>query len=107
MDRAGRQTAEGEEGERPHKERSRKGSAPLAPSRRSVPAISRRRRRAETAVWRRRKAFVTPHDFRRAVSTWLGDRGERPDIIEAVAGHAPSGVTRLHYNLSLLLPLVG
>jgi integrase len=50
---------------------------------------------------------VTPHDFRRAVSTWLGDRGERPDIIEAIAGHAPRGVTRLHYNLSLLLPLVG
>jgi integrase len=50
---------------------------------------------------------VTPHDFRRAVSTWLGDRGERPDAIEAIAGHAPKGVTRLHYNLSLLLPLVG
>src|SRR5262245_22086529 len=50
---------------------------------------------------------VTPHDFRRAVSTWLGDRGERPDVIEAIAGHAPKGVTRLHYNLSLLLPLLG
>jgi integrase len=49
---------------------------------------------------------VTPHDFRRAVSTWLGDRGERPDVIEAIVGHAPRGVTRLHYNLSLLLPMV-
>ena len=49
---------------------------------------------------------ITPHDFRRAVSTWLGDRGERPDVIEAIAGHAPRGVTRIHYNLSLLLPMV-
>jgi integrase len=49
---------------------------------------------------------ITPHDFRRAVSTWLGDRGERPDVIEAIAGHVPRGVTRVHYNLSLLLPMV-
>jgi integrase len=49
---------------------------------------------------------ITPHDFRRAVSTWLGDRGERPDVIEAIADHAPHGVTRVHYNLSLLLPMV-
>ena len=43
---------------------------------------------------------MTPHDFRRVVSTWLGDRGERPDVIEMI------GATRLHYNHSLLLPLV-
>jgi integrase len=49
---------------------------------------------------------VTPHDFRRAVATWLGDRGERPDVIEEILGHSPKGVTRLHYNHSRLLPLV-
>jgi integrase len=49
---------------------------------------------------------VTPHDFRRAVSTWLADRGERPDVIETILGHSAKGVTRLHYNHSLLLPLV-
>lgn len=49
---------------------------------------------------------MTPHDFRRAVSTWLGDRGERPDVIEMILSHSVRGVTRVHYNLSLLLPLV-
>jgi integrase len=52
------------------------------------------------------KRVVTPHDFRRAASTWLGDRGERPDVIEAIVGHAPRGVTRAYYNLSRLLPMV-
>jgi integrase len=49
---------------------------------------------------------ATPHDFRRSISTWLGDRGERSDVIEMVLGHSPQGVTRKHYNLSLLLPPV-
>ncbi len=49
---------------------------------------------------------ITAHDFRRAVSSWLGDCGERPDVIEAILGHAPIGVTRTHYNHSLMLPLV-
>jgi integrase len=49
---------------------------------------------------------ATPHDFRRTISTWLGDRGERSDVIEMILGHSPQGVTRKHYNLSLLLPLV-
>jgi integrase len=49
---------------------------------------------------------VTAHDFRRALSSWLGDCGERPDVIEAILGHAPMGVTRTHYNHSLMLPLV-
>jgi integrase len=49
---------------------------------------------------------VTAHDFRRALSSWLGDFGERPDVIAAILGHAPVGVTRTHYNHSLMLPLV-
>jgi integrase len=49
---------------------------------------------------------ATPHDFRRAISTWLADRGERGEVIEAILGHAPTGITRRHYNLSLLLPFV-
>jgi len=52
------------------------------------------------------ESSATPHDFRRTISTWLGDRGERSDVIEMILGHAPQGVTRKHYNLSLLLPLV-
>jgi integrase len=46
---------------------------------------------------------ATPHDFRRTISTWLGDHGERTDVIETILGHSPHGVTRKHYNLSLLL----
>jgi integrase len=46
---------------------------------------------------------ATPHDFRRSVSTWLGDHGERTDVIDTILGHSPQGVTRKHYNLSLLL----
>ena len=49
---------------------------------------------------------VTPHDARRAVSTWLGDRGERPDVVDAILGHRPNSLSGQVYNLSLLLPLV-
>jgi len=49
---------------------------------------------------------ATPHDFRRSISTWLGDHGERTDVIETILGHSPQGVTRKHYNLNLLLPPV-
>ena len=44
---------------------------------------------------------ATAHDFRRAVATWLADRGERSEVIEAILGHSPQGVTRRHYNMSL------
>ena len=50
---------------------------------------------------------ASPHDFRRTVATWLADRGERSEVIEAILGHAPQGVTRRHYNLSLFLPFIG
>ena len=49
---------------------------------------------------------ATAHDFRRAIATWLADHGERGEVIEAILGHAPQSVTRRHYNLSFLLPLV-
>ena len=47
------------------------------------------------------------HDFRRTVATWLADRGERSEVIEAILGHSPQGVTRRHYNMSLFLPFIG
>ena len=50
---------------------------------------------------------ASPHDFRRTVATWLADRGERSEVIEAILGHAPQGVTRRHYNLGLYLPFIG
>src|SRR5262249_6856523 len=49
---------------------------------------------------------ATPHDYRRSISTWLGDHGERTDVIETILGHSPQGVTRTHTNRSLLLPRV-
>ena len=34
---------------------------------------------------------VTRTTFVERCRTWLGNRGERPDAIEAIAGHAPKG----------------
>jgi integrase len=65
-------------------------------------AMQRACSRARLAGERR----ITPHDFRRALATWLGDRGERPDVVELMLGHTRKGVTRVHYNHSLMLPLV-
>ena len=55
----------------------------------------------------RGRALRPAHDFRRTVATWLADRGERSEVIEAILGHAPQGVTRRHYNMSLFLPFIG
>jgi integrase len=49
---------------------------------------------------------VTVHDMRRAISTWAGDNGIRPDVIDRILNHAPLDVTRRHYNHSTLDPLV-
>ena len=49
---------------------------------------------------------LTTHDLRRAIATWCGDNGVRPDVIDAILSHKPKDVTRLHYNLSTLDPLV-
>jgi integrase len=40
----------------------------------------------------------TPHDLRRTVATRLGELGVSDDVIGRILGHAPQGVTRLHYN---------
>jgi integrase len=44
------------------------------------------------------------HDARRCVATWLGERGVRPDVIDAILNHAPKAqdVTRRHYNHAVL-----
>ncbi len=49
---------------------------------------------------------VTIHDLRRSISTWLGERGTRPDVIDLILNHQPRDVTRRHYNLATMLPLV-
>lgn len=40
------------------------------------------------------------HDLRRTVATGLGELGVADEVIGRVLGHAPSGVTRVHYNHS-------
>lgn len=49
---------------------------------------------------------ITIHDTRRAIGSWFGDNGVRPDVIERVLNHTPQDVTRRHYNHSTLEPLV-
>ena len=60
-----------------------------------------RRVRAEVGL-----ADLTTHDLRRAIATWAGDSGIRPDVIDAILSHKPRDVTRIHYNHSTLDPLV-
>jgi integrase len=45
---------------------------------------------------------VTIHDMRTAISTWLGDQGVRPDVIDRILNHKPRSVTRRHYNFALM-----
>ena len=47
---------------------------------------------------------VTIHDLRRAIGTNLGEMGFRPDVIDRVLNHAPVGVTRQHYDFSIMIP---
>jgi integrase len=49
---------------------------------------------------------ITLHDLRRSISTWLGDNGTRPDVIDLILNHQPRDVTRRHYNLSTMQDLV-
>lgn len=48
----------------------------------------------------------TVHDLRRTIATWLGEQGERSDVIQAVLNHTPRDITRLHYNHARLTPFV-
>jgi integrase len=63
-----------------------------------------------TAMRRTRDALgiddITIHDMRRAISTWAGDNGIRPDVIDRILNHVAADVTRKHYNHSTLDPLV-
>ena len=47
---------------------------------------------------------VTTHDMRRCISTWLGNQGVRPDVIDLILNHLPAAtdVTRKHYNFATL-----
>lgn len=49
------------------------------------------------------------HDMRRTITTWLGDRGERSDVLDRIlhhhSGHSAgqrSSVTETHYNFSIM-----
>jgi integrase len=52
---------------------------------------------------------LTLHDMRKAITTWLGDRGERGDVLDRIqhhhSGHATgnrSSVTSSHYDFSVM-----
>lgn len=49
---------------------------------------------------------ITVHDMRRAIATWCGNTGVRPDVVDRVLNHKPRDVTRVHYNHSTLDTLV-
>ena len=49
---------------------------------------------------------VTLHDLRKCMSTWLGENGVRPDVIDRVLNHQPRDVTRRHYNFAQMDGLV-
>lgn len=45
-------------------------------------------------------AHFTPHDLRRTAATWLGQRGIRPDVIDALLGHTLPKITRTYNRAS-------
>jgi integrase len=49
-----------------------------------------------TVTWKER---ATPHDTRRTAATRMAKAGVAPEIVAAVLGHVPTGVTRRHYDL--------
>ncbi len=49
---------------------------------------------------------VTLHDLRKGMSTWLGEVGVRPDVIDRILNHQPRDVTRRHYNFAQMEGLV-
>ena len=42
------------------------------------------------------------HDMRKAITSWLGERGERPDILDMILHHGSKNVTKTHYNFSTM-----
>jgi integrase len=45
-----------------------------------------------------KKLDFTSHDLRRTAATRLGDLGTSDELVERILGHAPTGVSRKHYN---------
>ena len=45
-------------------------------------------------------ADVHLHDMRKAITSWLGERGERPDILDRILHHGSKNVTDTHYNFA-------
>jgi integrase len=43
---------------------------------------------------------VRLHDMRKAIASWLGERGERPDILDMILHHGSKSVTQTHYNFA-------
>ncbi len=43
---------------------------------------------------------VRLHDMRKAITSWLGERGERPDILDMILHHGSKSVTKTHYNFA-------
>ena len=60
-----------------------------------------RRLRASTGI-----EDITIHDLRKCMSTWLGEQGTRPDVIDRILNHQPRDVTRRHYNFAQMDGLV-
>jgi integrase len=46
------------------------------------------------------------HDLRKTLTTWLGEQGERPDVLDKILHHSPKGVTAAFYNFSQMDALV-
>ncbi len=42
------------------------------------------------------------HDMRKAITSWLGERGERPDILDRILHHGSKNVTETHYNFATM-----
>ena len=40
------------------------------------------------------------HDMRKAITSWLFQRGERPDIVDRILHHGSKNVTETHYNFA-------
>ena len=40
------------------------------------------------------------HDMRKAITSWLGEHGERPDILDRILHHGSKNVTETHYNFA-------
>ncbi len=82
--------------------RVRAGEAPRTPHIHGE-SVSKavRRLRAELGI-----EDITIHDLRRSISTWLGERGVRSEVIDLILNHQPRDITRRHYNLAVMFPLV-